>query len=135
MLIREITSAQDQLNLLKRIIDSTWTAISAEVAAEAAAKQQRAAATASTPPPRKAAPPKPKPAVTPNTAPTPDKKSPEKKQTSTAVKNTAHPVQPIAQSQQPRRVFPAPSPQKPLAFEPPKPVARLGKVTTQPVYK
>ena len=37
MLIREVTSAQDQLNLLKRIIDSTWTAISAEAAAEAAA--------------------------------------------------------------------------------------------------
>ena len=60
MLIREVTSAKDQLNLLKRIIDSTWTAISAEAAAEAAAKQQRTAATASTPRPRKAAPPVPK---------------------------------------------------------------------------
>ncbi len=135
MLIREVTSAQDQLNLLKRIIDSTWTAISAEAAAEAAAKQQRAAATASTPRLRKAAPPKPKPAVTPNIAPTPNKKAPEKKQTSTAVKYPVQPVQAPVQPPQPRRVFPAPNPKKPVAFEPPKPVARLGKVTTQPVYK
>lgn len=57
MLIREVTNAQDQLNLLKRIIDSTWTAIAAEAAAEAAAKQQQAVATASKPRPRKTAPP------------------------------------------------------------------------------
>lgn len=135
MLIREVTNAQDQLNLLKRIIDSTWTAISAEAAAEAAAKQQQAVATANSPRPRKTAPPKPKSAVTPNTAFTADKKSPEKKQASTATKNTEQPVQPPAQQQQSRRVFPAPNTQKPVGFEPPKPVARLGKVTAQPVYK
>lgn len=135
MLIREVTNAQDQLNLLKRIIDSTWTAISAEAAAEAAAKQQRTAATTSTPPPRKAALPAPKPAVTPNTASTSNKKAPEKNQTSTAVINIAQPDQPLTQTPQPRRVYPAPNPRKPLAFEPAKPIARLGKVTAQPVYK
>ena len=135
MLIREVTSAEDQLNLLKRIIDSTWTAISAEAAAEAAAKQQRVATTASKPRPRKAMPPAPKPAVTPNTASASDKKAPERKQTSKAVKNNAQPVQPRAQQQQPRRVFPAPNNNKPVAFEPPKPIARLGKVAAQPIYK
>ncbi len=76
MLIREVTSAEDQLNLLKRIIDSTWTAISAEAAAEAAAKQQQANAAANSPRPRKAAPPVPKPVATSNTASTSDKKAP-----------------------------------------------------------
>ena len=135
MLIREVTSAQDQLNLLKRIIDSTWTAIAAEAAAEAAAKQQRAAITANKPRPSKAALPVPKSVAAANTATTPDKKAPEKKQTSTTTKNTAQPVQPPAQQQQPRRVFPAPNTPKPVAFEPPKPVASLGKVAVQPVYK
>ena len=135
MLIREVTSAQDQLNLLKRIIDSTWTAISAEAAAEAAAKQQRAAATASTPRPRKTASPNLKPAAAANTASMSNIKSPKNKQTSNAVKNTAQPVQPLAQPQQPRRVFPAPNPKEPVAFEPPKPIARLGKVVAQPIYK
>ena len=135
MLIREVTSAQDQLNLLKRIIDSTWTAISAEAAAEAAAKQQRTAATVTKPRPRKAASPAHQSAAVVNPASTTNKKSPEKKQPSTAVKNNAQPVQPLAQQQQPRRVFPAPNPKKLVGFEPPKPVARLGKVASQPVYK
>lgn len=135
MLIREVTSAEDQLNLLKRIIDSTWTAISAEAAAEAAAKQQQAVTTANSTRPRKAAPPKPKSVAAANTASATDKKSTEKKQTSTAFKNTTQPVQPLAQPQQPRRVFPGPNPKKLVGYEPPKPIARLGKVAAQPVYK
>ena len=35
MLIKEVTNAQDQLSLLKRVIDLTWSAISAEAAEEA----------------------------------------------------------------------------------------------------
>lgn len=135
MLIREVTSAEDQLNLLKRIIDSTWTAISAEAAAEIAVKQQRAAATASKTRPRKVAPPKSKSVAATNTAFTADKKSPENNQTSAATKSTVQPVQPLAQPQQPRRVFPAPNPKKLVGYEPPKPIARLGKVAAQPIYK
>jgi hypothetical protein len=123
MLILEVTNAQDQLNLLKKIIDSTWSEIAAEAAAEAAAKQQRAAAAAAKPRVRRAAKPNMKP-VAKSTAATAVKPT----QATAAEKTAAAIVQRgVTQSQQqvlqpqPRRVYPSTTAK-------PKPIARLGKV-------
>lgn len=115
MLISEVTNAQDQLNLLKKIIDNTWTAISAEAAAEAAARQQRAVASAVKPRARRAVVPPTKPNASKPTAPTAsatnkaataDVINTGTKATSTSQHNIAvSPVQAVAQ--QPRRVYPA----------------------------
>lgn len=135
MLIREVTNAEDQLNLLKRIIDSTWSAISAEAAQEKAAKQQRAAVTAAKPKPRK------RPRVPPKRgdaakAITPKSTTPPQAQqaaTPTSPQQSTQPNQAAAtnttQAPQPRRVYPS---AKPTSTEVPiqtMPIARLGKVT------
>jgi hypothetical protein len=59
MLIKEVTTPSDQLHLLKTIIDNTWSAISAEAAAEKQAKQRRAATASKYRPKRSAKPAKP----------------------------------------------------------------------------
>ena len=136
MLIREVTSAEDQLNLLKRIIDATWSAISAEAAQEKSAKQQRAAAA------------KPKPRKRPRIQPkrggaaktiTPKSNTPPQAQSAATPPSPQQQTQPnqaaatnAAQSPQPRRVYPSP---KPTSTEVPTktmPIARLGKVATVP---
>lgn len=125
MLILEVTNAQDQLNLLKKIVDSTWSAISAEAAAEAAARQQRAAAAAAKPRVRRAA----KPIVKPvaksaaATAVKPTQASAAEKTAAAIVPRGDTSVQqqaPLPQLQ-PRRVYPSSSAK-------PKPIARLGRV-------
>jgi len=132
MLIHEVTNAEDQLKLLKRIIDSTWSAIAAEAAAEAAAKQQRAAAAAAKP--RKSPKVQPKRRTAPKAIVS--KPNTQTQAQRTAVQpNQSHSAQPnqavttdAAQAIQPRRVYPAP---KSTTTEIPiqtMPIARLGKV-------
>lgn len=127
MLIYEVTNAQEQLNLLKRIIDSTWSAISAEAAAEAAAKQQRAAAATAKPRVRRAVKPiaKPTPAATAQIAVKPTQASAAEK-TAAAIVQRGY-TQPKQQSPQPqpRRVYPS-------STAKPKPIARLGRVAATP---
>ena len=124
MLILEVTNAQDQLSLLKKIVDSTWSAIAAEAAAETAAKQQRAAASAAKPRVRRAAKPiaksVPKAAAT---AVKPTQDAAAKKTAAAIVQRGDTSVQQqVPQSQlQPRRVYPS-------STAKPKPIARLGKV-------
>ena len=133
MLIREVTSAKDQLHLLKTIIDSTWSAIAAEAGAETVAKQKRAAAAAAKHKPRKA--PKPKRVAAPTT---PVKKAPTKPQVQMAPQAApaALPNTQVTQAQvsQPRRAYPTPTQANTSApnVEPTTtmPIARLGKVAT-----
>jgi len=129
MFIREVTSPQDQLNLLKRIVDSTWTAISAEAAAAAAAKQQRAATAATKPRTRRAVTPATKPAASASTASTANnsgalanKASDAEKTAAAIVQRGATQTQPLLQ---PRRVYPS-------STAKPKPIARLGRVAVIP---
>ena len=137
MLILEVTNAQDQLSLLKKIIDNTWSAIAAEAAAEAAAKQQRAAASAAKPRVRRTSAPVVKVAASKPTTP----KSPkDAAATKATVANAASSAEKIAnthvqrgdaatqmqsQPQQPRRVYPS-------STAKPKPIARLGRVAVTP---
>ena len=131
MFIREVTSPQDQLNLLKRIIDSTWSAISAEAAAAAAAKQQRAAAAATKPLRRRAVAPATKPAARASTAPTANNSGALANKASDAEKTAAAIVQrgtaqtQLQQQPQSRRVYPS-------STAKPKPIARLGRVAAVP---
>lgn len=145
MLIQEVTNAQDQLSLLKRIFDNTWSAVAAEAQAEKAAQQQRAAAAASKPRARRAAPPAPKRAADTSTAPTAQKNVPQQPKATAAERTAAQLVlrsqndaqaQQSQQPQQPtqtqqRRSYPARQQAKPKLYAPPKPVARLGKVVAQ----
>ncbi len=141
MLIREVTTADDKLRLLKTIFDNTWSAMSAEVAADKAAQQQRAAAAARKPRARRAPTPAPKRGADANTASTAQKTAPPQTQATTADKTAAQLVlkgQTAAQAQQQqqpqqRRSYPTTTQAKPQAFAPPKPVARLGKVVAQPI--
>jgi hypothetical protein len=123
MLILEVTNAQDQLNLLKKIIDSTWSAIAAEAAAEAAAKQQRAAAKAAKPRVRRTAKPIVKPAAKPtaSTAVKPTQASAAEKSAAAIVQRGDTQLQQQVLQPQPRRVYPSNTAK-------PKPIARLGKV-------
>lgn len=124
MLILEVTNAQDQLSLLKKIVDSTWSAIAAEAAAEAVAKQQRAAAAAK-PRVRRTAKPIVKPVAKP-TAPTAVKPNQAKSAEKTAaaiVQRGGTQLQPQSPQPQPSRVYPSTTAK-------PKPIARLGKVAT-----
>jgi hypothetical protein len=123
MLILEVTNAQDQLNLLKRIVDSTWSAISAEAAAEAAAKQQRAAAAAAKPRVRRTAKPHAKPVAKPTaaTALKPTQASAAEKTAAAIVQRDTTQLQQQVLQPQPRRAYPSTAAK-------PKPVARLGKV-------
>jgi hypothetical protein len=123
MLIHEVTNAEDQLKLLKRIIDSTWSAIAAEAAAEAAARQQRAAATAAKPRVRRAAKPIVKPVAKPSaaTAVNPTQASAAEKTAAAIVQRGDTQLQQQVQQPQPRRVYPSTTAN-------PKPIARLGKV-------
>lgn len=137
MLIREVTSPQDQLNLLKRIIDSTWSAISAEAAAEAAAKQQRAAAIAAKPRLRrtgvattKIAATKPIAAKSPtaaaaNKATVANTASSAEKAAVAVVQRGGAATKTQTQPQQPRRMYPS-------STAKPKPIARLGRVAVKP---
>jgi hypothetical protein len=123
MLIYEVTNAQDQLNLLKRIVDSTWSAISAEAAEEAAAKQQRAAAAAAKPRVRRASKPIVNPVAKP-TAPTavkPTQASAAEKTAAAIVQRDTTQAQQQVLQPQPRHVYPSTTAK-------PKPIARLGKV-------
>jgi hypothetical protein len=128
MLILEVTNAQDQLNLLKKIIDSTWSAISAEAAAEAAARQQRAAVAAAKPRVRRTAKPHVKP-VAKSTAATaavkPTQATSAEKTAAAIVQRDTTQAQPQSLKPQPRRVYPSTTAK-------PKPIARLGKVATIP---
>jgi len=121
MLILEVTNAQDQLSLLKKIVDSTWSAISAEAAAEAAVKQQRAATAAAKPRVRRAAKPIVKPVVktTAATAVKPTQATTAEKTAAAIVQRGAAQAQQQVQQPQPRRVYPSTTA---------KPIARLGKV-------
>jgi hypothetical protein len=125
MLILEVTNAQDQLSLLKKIIDNTWSAISAEAAAEAAAKQQRAAAAAAKPRVRRAAKPiaksAPKAAAATGIKPT---------QANAAEKTAAAIVQLDTTQAEPQVLQSLPRSVHPSSTAKPKPVARLGKVAT-----
>lgn len=123
MLILEVTNAQDQLNLLKRIVDSTWSAIAAEAAAEAAAKQQRASAAAAKPRVRRTAKPIVKPVVKPTaaTAVKPTQASAAEKTAAAIVQRDTTQAHPQSLKPQPRRVYPSTTAK-------PKPIARLGKV-------
>jgi hypothetical protein len=123
MLILEVTNAQDQLNLLKKIIDSTWSAISAEAAAEAAARQQRAAVAAAKPRVRRTAKPHAKPVAKPTaaTAVKPTQASAAEKTAAAIVQRDTTQLQQQVLQPQPRRVYPATTAK-------PKPIARLGKV-------
>ena len=125
MLILEVTNAQDQLNLLKKIIDSTWSAIAAEAAAEAAAKQQRAAATAAKPRVRRTAKPIVKPVAKPTaaTAVKPTQASAAEKSAAAIVQRGDTQLQQQVLQPQPRRTYPSTTAK-------PKPIARLGKVAT-----
>ena len=129
MLILEVTNAQDQLNLLKKIIDNTWAAISAEAAAEVAARQQRAAASAAKPRPRRTSVQTTKATAT---KPTASKSPIAAAATNATLPNVASSADKAAaavvqrggaatqtQPQQPRRVYPSSTS---------KPIARLGKV-------
>lgn len=132
MLIREVTSAKDQLNLLKRIIDSTWTAISAEAAAEEVAKQQRAASTPKAPKPARPKTPALKPAIKKDPA-TPSKK-PAKAPTNmpaALAPNTSNRTATLPGVVPLRRVYPAPT-VKPVQKQTAMPLARLGRVGIQP---
>ena len=124
MLIIEVTNAQDQLSLLKRIVDSTWSAIAAEAAAEAAAKQQRAAASAAKPRVRRAVKPIVKPVAksTAATAVKPTQAATAEKTAAAIVQRGTTQAQPQSLQPQPRRVYPSTTAK-------PKPIARLGKVT------
>ena len=123
MLILEVTNAQDQLSLLKKIIDNTWSAIAAEAAAEAAAKQQRAAASAAKPRVRRTAKPIVKPVAKPTTATAvkPTQASAAEKTAAAIVQRGATQSQQQVLQPQPRRVYPSTTAK-------PKPIARLGKV-------
>ena len=123
MLICEVTNAQDQLNLLKKIVDSTWSAISAEAAAEAAAQQQRAAANAAKPRVRRTAKPHAKPVAKPSaaTAVKPTQAIAAEKTAAAIVQRGDTQVQQQSLKPQPRRVYPS-------STVKPKPIARLGKV-------
>jgi hypothetical protein len=124
MLIREVTNAQDQLNLLKRIVDSTWSAISAEAAAEAAARQQRAAAAAAKPRVRRAAKPHAKPVAKPSAATAavkPTQATAAEKTAAAIVQRGDTQLQQQSLQPQPRHVYPSTTAK-------PKPIARLGKV-------
>ncbi len=136
MLILEVTNAQDQLNLLKKIIDSTWSAIAAEAAAAAAAKQQRAAASAAKPRVRRTSVPVVKAAASKTTTPKSPKSASINKTTVANAANSAEKVtnavvqsgaanQMQSQPQQPRRVYPS-------STAKPKPIARLGRVAVTP---
>jgi hypothetical protein len=123
MLILEVTNAQDQLNLLKRIVDSTWSAIAAEAAAEAAAKQQHAAAAAAKPRVRRAAKPIVKPVAksTATIAVKPTQASAAEKTAAAIVQRGDTQAQQQVLQPQPRRVYPS-------STAKPKPIAHLGKV-------
>jgi hypothetical protein len=123
MLIREVTSAKDQLNLLKTIIDATWSAIAAEAGAEAAAKQQRAAAAAAKPRVRRTAKPHAMPVAKPTaaTAVKPTQANTAEKAAAAIVQRDTTQAQPQSLKPQPRRVYPSTTAK-------PKPIARLGKV-------
>lgn len=125
MLILEVTNAQDQLSLLKKIIDTTWSAIAAEAAAETAAKQQRAAASSAKPRVRRAAKPIAKSIAKPAaaTAFKPTQASAAEKTAPAIVQRDTTQAQQQVQQLQPRRVYPS-------TTATPKPVARLGKVAT-----
>jgi hypothetical protein len=136
MLILEVTNAQDQLNLLKKIINSTWSAIAAEAAAAAAAKQQRAAASAAKPRVRRASIPVVKAAASKPTTPKSPKSAAINKATVANAANSADKAaaavvqhgaanQMQSQPQQPRRVYPS-------STAKPKPIARLGRVAVTP---
>jgi hypothetical protein len=117
MLILEVTNAQDQLNLLKKIVDSTWSAISAEAAAEAAAKQQRAAAIAAKPRVRRAAKPHAKSVSKPAaaTAVKPTQASAAEKTAAAIVQRGDTQLQQQVLQPQPRRVYPSTT-AKPIAI-------------------
>ena len=123
MLILEVTNAQDQLSLLKRIVDSTWSAIAAEAAAEAAAKQQRAAASAAKPRMRRAAKPSVKSVAKPAaaTAVKPTQATTAEKTAAAIVQRDTTQAQQQVQQPQLRRVYPSNTAK-------PKPIARLGKL-------
>jgi hypothetical protein len=127
MLILEVTNAQDQLNLLKKIIDSTWSAISAEAAAEATARQQRAAAAAAKPRVRRAAKPIVKPVEKPTAATVikPPQATTADKTAAAVVQRGDTQLQQQVLQPQPRRVYPSTTAK-------PKPIALLGKVTVVP---
>ena len=137
MLIREVTTPDDKLRLLKSIIDNTWSAMSAEVAAEKLAQQQRAAAAARQRP-RRAAAPTPKRGADASTASTAQKNTPPQAQASTAEKTAAQLVlkgqtAASAQQAQKRGSYPTKAQPKAQLYAPPKPVARLGKVVREPI--
>jgi hypothetical protein len=123
MLILEVTNAQDQLNLLKKIIDSTWSAIAAEAAAEAAARQQRAAAAAAKPRVRRSAKPTIKPVAKSAAANAvkPTQTSAAEKTAAAVVRRGDTQLQQQVLQPQPRRVYPSTTAK-------PKPIARLGKM-------
>jgi hypothetical protein len=124
MLILEVTNAQDQLSLLKKIIDSTWSAIAAQAAAEAAAKQQRAAASAAKPRVRRTSMPVVKAAASKPT--TPKSAAINKSTVANAVVQHGDAATKIqSQPQQPRQVYPS-------STAKPKPIARLGRVAVTP---
>jgi hypothetical protein len=136
MLILEVTNAQDQLSLLKKIIDNTWSAIAAEAAAEAAAKQQRAAASAAKPRVRRTSMPVVKAAASKPITPKSPKAAAVKKATVANAASSADKVanavvqrgdtnQMQSQPQQPRQVYPS-------STAKPKPIARLGRVAVTP---
>ncbi len=133
MLIKEVTNAQDQLSLLKRVIDLTWSAISAEAAEEAASKQKRAATQ-----PRSTKPIKPK-----IKRPVPIVIKPKqaaadiKQGVSSPAKTMELPAGPtsttqVATPQQVPRVDPAPEQPATMIATTSMPVARLGKVMAVP---
>lgn len=133
MLIREVANAQDQLNLLKKIIDNTWSAIAAEAAAEAAARQQHAATAAVKPRARRTSVSSTKTAATKPTAAKSPKAAAVTKATVANADSSADKAavavvqrgdaatQTQPQPQLPRRVYPS-------STAKPKPIARLGKV-------
>ena len=126
MLIQEVTNAEDQLSLLKKIFDNTWSTVAAEAQAEKAAQQQRAAAAASKPRARRTAKPIAKPvpkAATTAVKPT-QATAAEKTAADIVQRGDTSAQQQAPQSQlQPRRVYPSTTAK-------PKPLARLGKVAT-----
>lgn len=137
MLIREVTTPDDKLRLLKTIIDNSWSAMSAEVAAEKLAQQQRAAAAARRRP-RRTPSTKPKRGADASTAPTTQKNAPQQAQASTAEKTAAQLVlkgQTAANGQQgqKRGSYPTKAQPKPQLYAPPKPLARYGKVVREPI--
>ena len=135
MLIREVTTAEDKLRLLKVIIDNTWSAMKAEVQAEKAAQLRRAAAAQRKPRGRRAT-------SAPNsnadarTASTAQKSAPQQAQVPNAEKSAAQgavkgqAAAPVQQAQQ-RGVNPTQAQAKPKLYAPPKPLARYGKVVRE----